>query len=101
MLDVSIIIGNWNAEDLLARCLRCVQATVEKARYEVIVIDNASTDGSIAMLKRDFPDVIRIENADNRGFAGANNQGMAIAQGRYWLLLNSDAFVEPGTIDAM
>ncbi len=101
MLDVSIIIVNWNAEALLARCLRCVQTTVEKVGYEVIVIDNASTDGSIAMLKQDFPDVIRIENADNRGFAGANNQGMAIAQGRYWLLLNSDAFVEPGTIDAM
>ncbi|MBZ0296644.1 MAG: glycosyltransferase family 2 protein [Anaerolineae bacterium] len=101
MLDVSIIIVNWNAQDLLAKCMRCVQDTVHEASYEIIVIDNASTDGSQVMVKQDFPDVVLIENKDNVGFAGANNQGMKIAQGRYVLLLNSDAFVEAKTIDAM
>jgi GT2 family glycosyltransferase len=101
MLDISIIVVNWNGRDLLARCLQCVEATVKQAAYEVIVIDNASTDGSQAMVRRDFPRVKLIENAQNVGFAKANNQGMEIAQGRYVLLLNSDAFVKDGTIDTM
>lgn len=101
MLDLSIIIVNWNAEDLLTKCLRCVYDTVRQISYEIIVIDNASSDGSQAMVRRDFPDVILIENSDNVGFAAANNQGMEIARGRYYLLLNSDAFVEENTIDAM
>jgi GT2 family glycosyltransferase len=101
MLDVSIIIVNWNAKDLLARCLRCVQATAHQVSYEIIVIDNASTDDSPAMVRRDFAAVRLIENRENVGFARANNQGMMMAQGRYYLLLNSDAFVEENTIDGM
>lgn len=101
MLDVSIIIVNWNAQALLARCLRHVVDTVKRSSYEVIVIDNNSSDGSPDMVRRDFPAAILIANPDNRGFAAANNQGMAISQGRYVLLLNSDAFVEENTIDAM
>ncbi len=101
MLDLSIIIVNWNAQDLLEKCLRCVQATTRRVSYEIIVVDNASSDDSAAMVRRDFPDVVLIENRQNVGFAGANNQGMQVAQGRYWLLLNSDAFVEENTLDAM
>ncbi len=101
MLDVSIIIVNWNGRDLLARCLQRVESTVKQAACEVIVVDNASTDGSQAMVKRDFPKVKLIENTDNGGFARANNQGMEISQGRYVLLLNSDAFVKAGTVDTM
>ncbi len=101
MLDVSIIIVNWNAQDLLAKCLRCVESTVKKTTYEIIVIDNASTDGSQEMIQRDFPQVRLIDNAVNAGFATANNQGMKISQGRYDLLLNSDAFVKDETIDEM
>ena len=101
MLDVSIIVVNWNARGLLARCLQCVASTVKQISYEVIVVDNGSSDGSQEMVKRDFPQVRLIENEKNVGFATANNQGMAIAQGRYVLLLNSDAFVNEGTLDTM
>jgi GT2 family glycosyltransferase len=92
-MDVSIIIVNWNTKDLLQNCL---QSTIEQAGdvdYEIIVVDNASSDGSAEMVKQKFPHVKPIENAENRGFAAANNQGMAIAQGRYVLLLNSDTVI--------
>ncbi len=101
MLDLSIIIVNWNTQALLRKCLEHVQTTVKAATYEIIVVDNRSTDGSQGMIKADFLDVQLIENDENVGFAGANNQGMAQAQGRYFLLLNSDAFVEADTIDTM
>jgi GT2 family glycosyltransferase len=101
MFDVSIIIVNWNAQDLLAKCLRCVEATVKQVTYEIIVIDNNSNDGSQEMILRDFPQVKLIANTENAGFAKANNQGMEISQGRYFLLLNSDAFVKDSTIDEM
>ncbi len=101
MFDVSVIVVNWNAQALLAKCLRHVYDTVQRASYEVIVVDNNSSDGSQDMVRRDFPEAILIANSDNRGFAAANNQGIAISQGRYVLLLNSDAFVEDDTVDAM
>ena len=81
MLDVSIIIVNWNGKDLMARCLDAIRATIKQVSYEVIVIDNNSSDGSPHFIKQAYPEVILIENEDNTGFAGANNQGMAIAQG--------------------
>jgi GT2 family glycosyltransferase len=101
MLDVSIIIVNWNAKDLLRRCLNDVIATTKQATYEIIVIDNHSSDGSQEMLRHDFPNIQLIANDKNVGFSGANNQGMAVSSGRYVLLLNSDAFVQENTIDAM
>src|SRR5512147_21382 len=101
MLDVSIIIVNWNGRDLLAKCLRCVEQTVRQVTYETIVVDNASTDGSQAMMGEQFPNVRLIANPENVGFAKANNQAMKVAQGRYVLLLNSDAFVKENTIDRM
>lgn len=101
MPDVSIIIVNWNTSDLLAKCLRCVETTVKQASYEIWVVDNASTDGSPDMVRRDFPNVRLIANAENAGFARANNQAMKLASGRYVLLLNSDAFVKDNTIDYM
>jgi GT2 family glycosyltransferase len=61
--------------------------------YEVIVVDNASNDGSLEMLKSDFPQIVLIENEENWGFAAANNQAIAVAKGRYILLLNSDTVV--------
>jgi GT2 family glycosyltransferase len=97
-LDVSIIIVNWNIRDILLGCLRSVYEQTRGIDYEVIVIDNASSDGSAEMVKKEFPQAILISNPDNRGFAAANNQGMAIAKGRYVLLLNPDTIVLDGAI---
>ena len=101
MLDLSIIIVNWNGKDLLRKCLQCVEATVKKVSYETYVVDNASTDGSQDVVRQEFPTVKLIANTDNVGFATANNQAMKVAEGRYVLLLNSDAFVDANTLDAM
>ena len=97
---VSIVIVNWNTRGLLRDCLRSITAQT-RASHEVIVVDNASRDGSAAMVTAEFPDVVLIDNADNRGFAGANNQGLRIARGENLLLLNPDTIVLNGAIDRM
>ena len=97
-MDVSVIIVNWNTEKILRDCLKSVYEHTTGIDFETIVIDNASADGSAAMVKAEFGQVILIENHDNRGFAAANNQGMKIAKGRYVLLLNSDTVVLDGAI---
>lgn len=96
--DISIIIVNWNTRDILRDCMMSVYEQTQGVCFEVIVIDNASSDGSVEMVRQEFPQVILIENSDNRGFAAANNQGMRIAQGDYILLLNSDTIVLDGAI---
>ena len=93
MTDVSIVIVNWNTRDILRDCLASVYEQGGEIDFEVIVVDNASTDGSVEMVKKDFPQVTLIENSQNLGFAAANNQGIAISKGRYVLLLNSDTIV--------
>ncbi len=92
-LDLSVVIVNWNTVDLLGDVLASTFGNTGGLCLEVIVIDNASSDGSVAMVARDFPQVRLIVNDDNRGFAAANNQGFAIATGRHILLLNSDTVV--------
>lgn len=92
-MDVSIIIASWNTRDVLRNCLKSVYEQTKDILFEVIVIDNASSDGSIEMLKADFSQVILIGNTDNRGLAAANNQGISLAKGRYILLLNSDTII--------
>jgi hypothetical protein len=98
---LSIIIVNWNTCDLLARCLGSLSQPPSSGDFEIWVVDNASTDGSLEMLRRDFPQVKLILNQTNAGFARANNQALAQSQSQYSLLLNSDAFPEPGSIQAM
>jgi GT2 family glycosyltransferase len=90
-MDLTIIIVNWNTRELLRNCLESVETTVRTLSHEIIVVDNASTDGSAAMLRENFPAVRRIENSENRGFGAANNQALRVMTGRYALLLNSDA----------
>ena len=97
-MDVSIIIVNWNTADLLRDCLKSVYECAGAVEYEIIVVDNASADSSAEMIKNKFKNVILIENTGNRGFAAANNQGMAVATGRYVLLLNSDTIVLENSI---
>jgi len=100
-MDVSVTIVNWNRAALLAECLRSVFATPRTLAYEVIVVDNASTDDSVAMVRERFPDVRLIANAGNPGFGRAQNQAIAVARGRYVLMLNNDATLEPGTMPAL
>jgi GT2 family glycosyltransferase len=96
--DVSVIIVNWNVCDILRNCLHSVYEETKDIKFEVIVIDNASIDNSVEMIKSEFPQVTLIQNNENRGFAAANNQGMKIALGRYVLLLNPDTIVLDGAI---
>lgn len=101
MLDLSIIIVNWNGRELLRKCLDAVQATTKTTQYEIVVVDNNSSDGSQDMVRQDYPGVKLIANSENVGFARANNQALEINTARYALLLNSDAFVKENTIDTM
>jgi GT2 family glycosyltransferase len=92
-VDVSVIIISWNTRELLAACLLSVYEQNRGALLEVIVVDNASVDGSAAMVRELFPEVILVANTYNRGFAAANNQGLRLAGGRYVLLLNPDTVI--------
>ena len=99
--DVSIVIVSWNTKDILRNCLRSVFENTSGVSFEVIVVDNASTDASAEMVTEEFSDVILVANTNNRGFAAGNNQGMKIARGRYVLLLNSDTIILDRAIEKM
>jgi GT2 family glycosyltransferase len=92
-MDVSIIIVAWNVKDLLQSCLKSVYEQTKAVEFEVIYVDNASEDGSVDMVAKEFPEVNVITNNENKGFIEANNQGIEVAKGRYVLLLNSDTIV--------
>ena len=112
---LSIVLVNWNTRDLLTQCLESLigdheimirghgwqSADQADSGTDVLVVDNASSDGSAAMVQDRFPWVQLIENKDNVGFATASNQGIRYTQGRYVLLLNSDTQVRPGALDAL
>lgn len=89
-MDVSIIIVNYNTKNLLKDCLNSIFEHTQEIDFEVIVSDNGSVDGSIELLKKEFPQVILIENNANLGFGTANNRGLAVAKGKYIFYLNSD-----------
>lgn len=93
-MKLSVIIVNWNTEDLLRQTLDSVFRETKDLDFEVIVVDNNSTrDDSVKMVKDNFPQVVLIENKENLGFSKANNQGMRLAKGDYLMLLNSDVIV--------
>lgn len=100
-MDLSIIIVNYNTCDLLRDCLDTVYASEGDFEYEVIVVDNCSPDGSVAMVKQDFPQAELIANEVNRGYAYANNLGMRQARGDYVLLLNPDTVLPPNALKDM
>lgn len=91
-MDLSIVIVNWNTRDMLRSCLASISRQ-PGLQTEVIVVDNASEDGSADMVAEEFPGVRLIRNGANLGFATATNQGLRIAGGRHLLLLNSDTLV--------
>ena len=96
-----IVIVSWNVDDDLRVCLRSVFAGSRQDDYEVWVIDNASSDGTVAMVREEFPQVRLVCNEENRGFAAANNQGLADADADYCLLLNPDTLVPEGGLGAL
>ncbi|MCS6859174.1 MAG: glycosyltransferase family 2 protein [Abditibacteriales bacterium] len=103
-MDISLIIVNWNGKDFLRECLRSVRAEGARSdapEMEVIVVDNASTDGSVLMVREEFPEAQLIENAANVGFAAGNNCGLRRCRGRYALLLNSDAQLQANALRAL
>jgi GT2 family glycosyltransferase len=106
VIDVAVIIVSWNVREYLADCLRSVCADFGRSQLQgkIIVVDNASTDGTVALLQDLFPQVHVIANEENLGFAAANNQGMRAAaeyNPRYYFLLNPDTFVRPGALEAL
>ena len=98
--QVSIIIVNYNVKELLHKCIHSIYATTN-ITFEIILIDNNSTDGSILLIRKDFPQVIIIENNYNAGFPKANNQGFERCTGKYLLMLNPDTECIGNAIDLM
>ncbi len=99
-MDLSIIIVNWNSGRFLEKCLGSVYKNNKGLSFEIFVIDNFSSDNSLACLKK-FSNVKLIKNRINLGFAKANNQGIKKARGRYVLLLNPDTIVLKGSLKGM
>ncbi len=102
-ITLAILLLSWNTANLLADCLRSIPAGAVGLDYAIIVVDNASTDGSPDMVARDFADVQLIRSPENLGFARGNNLGIRAADPGtpYLLLLNSDTLVKPGALTAL
>jgi N-acetylglucosaminyl-diphospho-decaprenol L-rhamnosyltransferase len=103
-VDLSIVIVSWNTCDLLADCLHLLWFNLIACRensVETFVVDNASADGTAAMVRNCFPWVRLIENQENVGFAQANNQAIRCSSGRYLLLLNPDTAVRPEAVQGL
>jgi N-acetylglucosaminyl-diphospho-decaprenol L-rhamnosyltransferase len=98
---LSIIIVNWNTEEFLAKCLLSIKNYPPSCKYEIWVVDNASTDKSCDFVRNEFPEISLIENKENLGFARANNQVVPLITGRYVLLLNPDTIVKPFALDRL
>ena len=94
---LTVIIVNYNVEYFLAQCLYSVRKAAQLASIETIMVDNNSSDGSVEMTRRLFPEVKVIANKDNKGFSSANNQAIRISKADYVLLLNPDTLVEEDT----
>jgi len=101
VVDLSVIIVNYNVKQLLRGCLCSIYRSTKGINLEIIIVDNNSTDGSVEMLRKEFPGVRLIENQENLGFAKATNQGLRESRGRYVLLLNPDTAVLSGALDKM
>ncbi|MBN2735777.1 MAG: glycosyltransferase family 2 protein [Spirochaetales bacterium] len=100
-IDISIVIVNWNTKKLLIDCIKSIINTTKESTYEIILVDNNSSDGSVEYIREHYKDTIIIENKENKGFACANNQGMKAARGQYICLSNSDIKILDPCLDKM
>lgn len=100
-IRISIVIVSWNARKFLVECIQSISEQLCQSSGEIIVVDNASSDGSPEEVKRRFPAVRVIENEQNRGFATANNIGIQESAGEYIFLINSDVIVKPACISQL
>jgi len=101
MVDLSVVVVSWNVSELLQQCIESIRRTQGALNVEVIVVDNASTDDTVATVRERFPDVCLIANEENRGFPAANNQGIAVAEGRHVFLLNPDTKVLDDSLERL
>jgi N-acetylglucosaminyl-diphospho-decaprenol L-rhamnosyltransferase len=100
-VDLSIIIVNYHHSQMLKDCLESLNRTIQKIQFEVILIDNSSTDDGLASILKRFPKTQFINNSENIGFAPANNQGAKIANGDFLLFINPDTIMTEGAIESM
>lgn len=100
-VELSVLIVSYNTADLTSACLRSLAASTHDTAYEVVVVDNASSDGSPDAIRRSCPDVVLLEPGTNLGFAGGMNLAARQARGRYLLLLNPDTVVLDGAVDRL
>ncbi len=100
-MDVTIIIVNYNVKEFLEQAIASIKKSCVGWQYEIFVVDNASTDGSVHAIRQKFPEVQLIVNAENRGFAAANNQALRQARGEYLLLINPDTIVQEDTFSVI
>ncbi len=100
-VDISVIIVNYNVREFLEQALRSLERAMPGLSVEIFVVDNSSVDGSVEMLRTNFPGVKVIENRENVGFGRANNQAIRQAQGQYVFLLNPDTLVAEDTLHVL
>lgn len=100
-IDVTISIVSYNSREVIVNCLQSVIETTRDLAAEIIVVDNASADGTASVVKSAFPDVRLLENRHNPGFGTAHNQAFKVSRGRYFLILNPDTIVFPDAIRTM
>ncbi len=98
---LSIVIVSWNVRDDISNCLKSIFSNKPAFSSEVIVVDNASSDGTVSFIKENFPEVITISNNRNLGFAAANNEGIKRAGGDFVFLLNPDTIVKPEVLNTL
>lgn len=101
MIDLSISLLSFNNKDLLKNCLNSIYKNTKKIKFEILLVDNASEDGSVAMVKKNFPQVKIISNRQNKLYIKGHNQNLSRVNGRYFLILNEDTSLPTQTLDKM
>ena len=100
-MKLSIIIVSWNVKEDVFNCLESIKKNPPMQKFEIILVDNGSNDGTVQAIRNNFPNVTVVANSKNRGFAAANNQGIRKSQGEYILFLNPDTIIHLGSLDTL